>query len=106
MQPGSILTVTGTAVKSEHAELGVEVIHPTMTIEVPIQEAPPVEYYKPEIHADLEFILDHRPIALRNRQIQAVFKIQAEIAHAYQPLYARYGQGRRIFCSEYHWSLF
>ena len=84
LQPGSVLSITGTAVKSEHANLGVEVIHPTITIEVPIHEAPPVEYYKPEIHSDLDYILDHRPIALRNRQLQAVFKIQAELTHAYR----------------------
>lgn len=84
LQPGSVLTITGTPVKSEHAELGVEVIHPTITIEVPIHEAPPVEYYKPEIHSDLDYILDNRPIALRNRQIQAVFRIQAELTHAYR----------------------
>lgn len=84
LQPGSVLRVRGTAVRSSHAELGVEVIHPSIQVDVPIQEVPPVEYYKPEIHSDLDFILDHRPIALRNRQIQAVFKIQAELAHAYR----------------------
>jgi nondiscriminating aspartyl-tRNA synthetase len=63
---------------------GAEIIHPVITIENPIHEAPLVEYYKPEIPSDLEFILDHRPIALRNRVLQAVFKIQAEIAHAYR----------------------
>lgn len=84
LQPGSVLKVTGTAVQSDYAELGVEVIRPTITVEVPIQEAPPVEYYKPEIPSDLDFILDHRPIALRNRQIQAVFRIQAELTHAFR----------------------
>ena len=33
---------------------------------------------------DLDFILDNRPISLRNRPIAAVFKIQAELAHAYR----------------------
>ncbi|MEI8124906.1 MAG: aspartate--tRNA(Asn) ligase, partial [Parachlamydiaceae bacterium] len=59
-------------------------INPTMTIEVPIKEVPPVDYYKPEIQSDLDFILDNRPISLRNRQIQAVFKIQGAIAHAFR----------------------
>lgn len=84
LQPGSILKVTGMAVQSSHAELGVEVVKPTISIEVPINEIPSVEYYKPEIQSDLDFILDHRPIALRNRQIQAVFKIQAELTHAFR----------------------
>lgn len=84
LQPGSVLRVTGTPVRSAQAELGVEVILPTITVEVPIHEAPPVEYYKPEIQSDLDYILDHRPMALRNRQIQAVFKVQAELTHAFR----------------------
>ena len=84
LQPGSIIKVCGIAKGSSHADMGVEVINPTIEVEIPIKEVPPIEYYKPEIPSDLEFILDHRPIALRNRQIQAVFKIQAEMTHAYR----------------------
>jgi len=84
LQPGSILSIEGRAVASREAALKVEIVDPTIQVENPIREVPPLEYYKPEIHSDLEFVLDHRPIALRNRQLQAVFKIQAEIAHAYR----------------------
>jgi nondiscriminating aspartyl-tRNA synthetase len=84
LQPGSILSIQGKAAASQEAHLGAEVIDPIISIENPIHEIPPVEYYKPEIHADLDFILDHRPIALRNRQIAAIFRIQAELAHAYR----------------------
>lgn len=83
LQPGSILKVEGTLVALQMGK-GVEIINPCIQVEVPITEVPKVEYYKPELNHDLEFILDHRPIALRNRQIQAVFKIQGEIAHAYR----------------------
>jgi nondiscriminating aspartyl-tRNA synthetase len=81
LQPGSILSITGRVVVSNGKA---EITHPTITVENPIREIPPIEYYKPEVHTDLEFILDNRPIALRNRQIAAVFRIQAEIAHAYR----------------------
>jgi len=84
LQPGSILSVRGKAKASPQAELGVEIIDPKIDVLIPIREAPPVEYYKPTIPSDLEYILDHRPIALRNRCLQAVFKIQAEIVHAYR----------------------
>ncbi len=84
LQPGSILTIRGKAVASTQADLGVEVIDPSIEVEVPIREVPPIEYYKPAIPSDLEYILDHRPIALRNRNLQAVFKIQAEITHAFR----------------------
>jgi len=83
LQPGSILSIHGTAVSSNSA-YKVELTNPKVVVENPIHEVPPIEYYKPELHTDLEFILDHRPIALRSRPITAVFRIQAEIAHAYR----------------------
>lgn len=84
LQPGSILSIHGKVIASQGGALKVEIIEPSITVENPIHEIPVIEYYKPEIHSDLEFVLDHRPIALRNRELQAVFKIQAEIAHAYR----------------------
>lgn len=84
LQSGSILRVTGKAIASNQAALGVEVVNPLIEVEVPIVDPSPVEYYKPEIPSDLEFILDHRAISVRNRQIQAVFKIQAELTHAFR----------------------
>src|SRR3989344_621848 len=83
LQPGSILKVVGTPVESGSV-YKVEIKDPQITIENGIYEAPPIEFYKPEIQSDLDFILDHRPVALRNRQIQAVFRIKAEMAHAFR----------------------
>lgn len=83
LQPGAILTVHGRIVSS-NSVYKAELVDPKIVVENPIRQVPPIEYYKPEIHADLEFVLDNRPLALRNRQLAAVFKIQAEIAHAYQ----------------------
>jgi nondiscriminating aspartyl-tRNA synthetase len=83
LQPGSILTIHGRVVAS-NSVYKAEVVDPKIVIENPIHEVPPIEYYKPELHSDLEFILDNRPMALRNRQISAVFRIQAEITHAYR----------------------
>lgn len=84
LHPGSVLKIEGKVVNSVQAGLGVEIVEPKITVEVPVNEAPVVEYTKPEIPSDLEFILDNRSISLRNSKIQAVFKIQAEIAHAYR----------------------
>ncbi len=84
LQPGSILQIEGKVVSSSQKGLGVEVIDPKILVEVPIKEPSVIEYNKPEIPSDLEFILDHRPMALRNRKLQAIFKIQAEITHAYR----------------------
>jgi nondiscriminating aspartyl-tRNA synthetase len=84
LQAGAILTIVAKASPASKVSLGVELIDPEITVEEAIREVPQVEYYKPEIPSDLEHILDHRPIALRNRQLQAVFKIQGEIAHAFR----------------------
>lgn len=84
LQPGTILEIEGTVNPAPTCEYKAEIIHPSIKVVVPINEVSPVEYYKPQIPSDLDFILDHRPIALRNREIQAVFKIQAEIVHAYR----------------------
>jgi nondiscriminating aspartyl-tRNA synthetase len=84
LQPGTILSIKGKVVATNQAGFGVEMIEPEIVVEVSIHEPPLIEYYKPEIPSDLEHILDQRPIALRNVQLQAVFKIQAEIAHAYR----------------------
>jgi nondiscriminating aspartyl-tRNA synthetase len=83
LQPGTILSIEG-EVTSSKSELGCELINPKIDVEVPIEEPSLIEYYKPKIPSELEFILDHRPISLRNREIAAVFKIQAAIAHAYR----------------------
>lgn len=84
LQPGSILKIRGMVADSPQADLKVELRQPEIQVEVPIRQVPPVDYYKPEISSDLDFILDHRPISLRNRRIQAVFRIQAEMAHAFR----------------------
>ena len=84
LQPGSVLSVRGRVVASQQAHLHAEVVQPQIHVDAAIREIPPLEYYKPEMQVDLEGILDHRPISLRNRRIQAVFRIQAEIAHAYR----------------------
>ena len=84
LQIGTVVAVTGTVQRTAQAELGAELVEPEILVESPVVDVPPLEYYKHELNVDIDTILDHRPIALRNRQIQAVFRIQADIAHAYR----------------------
>lgn len=84
LQPGSVIKVVGDVQITEHTDIGAEVVNPKIEVEVPIYEVPPIEYTKPEIKAELDTILDYRPITLRNRKIAAVFKIQSEIANGYR----------------------
>jgi nondiscriminating aspartyl-tRNA synthetase len=84
LHSGSILSLSGLVTPSPQKGREVEITQPKITVVVPIEEPPLVEYYRPVVPGDLEHLLDHRPLTLRNRAIQAVFKIQAEIAHAYR----------------------
>lgn len=84
LQPGTVLEIEAHVQNAPNCEFKVELIEPTLTVLSPVVDVPQVDYYKPKISSDLDFILDHRPIALRNREIQAVFKIQSEIVHAFR----------------------
>jgi nondiscriminating aspartyl-tRNA synthetase len=82
--PGSVLDIVGTVTPSAQAQGGYEITNPTIIVESEVTTVLPIEYNKPEIPSDLETILDYRSISLRNRKIQAVFRLQGEIAHAYR----------------------
>ena len=84
LQVGSVLTILGEVSGNPQANMHVEIINPAITVEVAIHDAPAIEYTKQDIPSELDFILDHRAISLRNRKIQAVFTIQAAMAHAYR----------------------
>jgi len=84
VQVGSVIKIEGLVQESPSTELGIELVDPQVVIEVAIHQSPEIEYNKPQIPSDLEHVLDHRPMALRNRELKAVFKIQAEIAHAFR----------------------
>lgn len=84
LQTGTVLSIVGRVAQSAQAEGGAEIIDPKIEVDSAVSDVPPLEYYKPEMNTDLEIILDHRPVALRNRKIAAVFKIQSEIAHSYR----------------------
>lgn len=85
LHAGTVLDVTATVSLTNQAALGVELIDPTITVESPVVDVPPLEFYKPVMaNVEIDHILDHRPVALRNAQLQAVFRIQGELAHAYR----------------------
>lgn len=84
LQPGSIITVFGTVSESTQTDLGIELINPEIEVVSAVTEALPVEYNKRELNADIDTILDYRPLTLRNERIRAVFKIQATMVGAYR----------------------
>ena len=84
LQVGSVLEVVGVVKEAKQTELGVELTVPTIVVVSAVKEAMPLEINKDEIKAHIDTILDYRPLSLRNRQSQAIFKIQATLVAAYR----------------------
>ncbi len=84
LQPGSVFEVEGEISKTDQTDLGVEIVNPQIKILSKVETPLPVDYTKEKINADIDTILDYRTITLRNRQLQSIFRIQGEIAHAYR----------------------
>ncbi len=84
LQVGSVLEIHAEVSGNADANMRIELINPSIIVEVTVNDPPEVEYVKHDIPSEIDYILDHRALALRNRKIQAVFNLQAEIAHAYR----------------------
>jgi nondiscriminating aspartyl-tRNA synthetase len=84
LQIGTVLEVTGKAVKEERAPGGAELHDAKLTVLVPVTDEPPIEIDKPLSHKSehLDTLFDNRVIGLRNLQETAVFKIQGAVADA------------------------
>ncbi len=81
LQIGTVLTVSGESKKEERAPGGAEIHSPTLTIEVPVSEEPPIEIDKPIQHKaeNLDTLFEYRPLNVRNLQEQKIFRIRADI---------------------------
>lgn len=76
----SVVEVVGTAVENnDKSELQVSEIN----ILSLVKEELPIEINKGNIAANLDTILNHRVLSMRNERINAVFKLEAEIAHGF-----------------------
>jgi nondiscriminating aspartyl-tRNA synthetase len=84
LQVGTVLSIEGTVKKAEQTELGVELVDPDIKVIIPVKYVPPVEYNKEDVNADISTIIDHRALTVRNKKIQAVFKVQATILKAFE----------------------
>ncbi len=83
LQPGSVLAIEAEVQKSLKTSLGVELVSPSIVIEVPVKYPLPLDISKKELSANLDTILDYRSLVLRNEKQMAIFKIQASIIEAF-----------------------
>lgn len=79
MQIGTVLTIQGTAKEDDRAPGGIEIHEPTITVDVPVTEVPPIEVDKPIDHTPDNFdtLFENRVLNLRNLNEQKIFKVKA-----------------------------
>jgi nondiscriminating aspartyl-tRNA synthetase len=84
LQIGTVLEVTGMVLAEERAPGGAEIHEPTITVLVPVEEAPAIEIDKPLDHKpeNLDTLFEYRPVGLRNLQETAIFKIRGAITRS------------------------
>jgi nondiscriminating aspartyl-tRNA synthetase len=81
MQIGTVLEVQGTAVDEPRAPGGVEIHDAKLEVLVPVTDEPPIEIDKPLSHKpdNLDTLLEHRVVGLRNLQETKIFKVRSEL---------------------------
>ena len=82
----SILEIEGDCIKDERAPGKAEIHNPKIKILQAVKEEyrVPIEINKPQIHAHIDTLLDHRPIVLRNPLERAIFRIQSTMAQSFR----------------------
>lgn len=83
LQVESVLKITGKAVMTPKGD-SVEIQATSLEVLSPVKDLIPVEINKDDLDAHMDTIIDHRPVTLRHPKQKAIFKIQAEIVHAYK----------------------
>lgn len=84
IQVGCVLEIVGLASEAKQLDSGAELTVPTIRVLNLVTEPMPVTINKSELKANLDTILDYRPLTLRHQSYQAIFKIQATLAQAYR----------------------
>lgn len=79
----SVIEVVGEVKAAPALEAGVEVVVQVLIVISAVKEDLPLEINKEELEANLDFILNHRALSLRNRKTNAVFRIQAALAQGF-----------------------
>ncbi|RDI45423.1 aspartate--tRNA(Asn) ligase [Falsibacillus pallidus] len=86
----SAIVIKGIAAATGQQQNGVEIIVEDISI-LSKSETLPFEVNKKELDANLDLILNHRLISMRNERTQAIFKIQSAITGAFQEFMRRNG---------------
>jgi nondiscriminating aspartyl-tRNA synthetase len=80
----SVVQFIGKVKKEERAPLGAEILAEKVEIISAVSEDVPVELNKKELRANLDTLLDHRPLTLRNPEQRAIFKVASQIVKSFR----------------------
>ncbi len=80
----SPLEIEGICKEEKRSPGKCEIHNPRIKILSKVNDPLPIEINKPVINANLDTILDHRAISLRNLKLRSIFKIQSSMAQAYR----------------------
>jgi nondiscriminating aspartyl-tRNA synthetase len=80
----SVVTIVGEVVKEERAPQGAEIRVDSVELISKVSEDIPVEINKKELRANLDTLLDNRPLTLRSVEQRAIFKVQAVIVDTFR----------------------
>jgi len=84
MQIGTVVEIEGKVKEEKRAPGGTEIVDPSITVIVPVEDEPPVEIDKPLPHKSENFdtLFQYRSVGLRNINETNIFKIQASVLNA------------------------
>jgi nondiscriminating aspartyl-tRNA synthetase len=91
LQDESVISVEGKCIYDERAPEEAEIRDPKIEVISTVKEPLKVEINKQEIHANIDTLLDNRPLTLRSPKIRAIFKIQSQMAKAYREYAINFG---------------
>lgn len=80
----SVVSLSGEVAKEDRAPQGAELRANIVEVISRVSEDIPVEINKKEVNANLDTLLDQRPITLRAPKQRAIFEIQAKIEEAFR----------------------
>lgn len=87
----SVVNITGEVVKEDRAPQGAEIRVDSVELISKVSEEIPVEINKKELRANLDTLLDNRPLTLRSPEQRAIFKVQAIIVDTFRKFLEREG---------------
>ncbi len=91
IQDESVVYIKGKCIYDKRAIGEAEIHDPEIEVISKVKEPLPVEINKQEIHANMDTLLDNRPLTLRSPKIRAIFTIQSQMAKAYREYAINFG---------------